>query len=108
MLRNEFETDPPGLATDPPDPVVVARWEGGGHVARPHLENWLECVRTRGVPNAPVEPGHRTATVCQLANIARELNRPLRWNPQEERFEGDEEADALLERPQREAFRLPA
>lgn len=106
MRRNYFETDPPELITERPEPQVAARWIGNGHVARPHLQNWLDCIRTRGTPNAPIEAGHRTATVCHLGNLARELNRPLAWNPKHERFVADPQADALLDRPRREGFEL--
>ena len=34
-------------------------------------------------------------SVCSLANIAYRLNRPLKWDPVKERFEGDEEANRL-------------
>ena len=108
MRRNHFETDPPNLVKRGPDPSVAAKWKGGGHVARPHLENWLECIRTRGVPNAPVEVGHRSITICHLANMARELNRPLRRNPMDEQFVDDKEANSLLNRPRRKGFELPA
>jgi predicted dehydrogenase len=107
MRRNFFETDPPDLVDERPDSAVVSKWSGSGHVARPHLENWLDCIRTRGTPNAPVEAGHRTATVCHLANLARELNRPLIWDPKRERFVADPQADALLDRPRRAGFELP-
>ncbi|MEW4490881.1 Gfo/Idh/MocA family oxidoreductase [Thalassoglobus sp. JC818] len=107
IRRNYYSIDSPGLITDGPDPELVEKWAGDGHVARPHLENWLDCIVTRDVPNAPVEVGHRTATVCHLANIAREINRPLRWNPDKEQFVDDEEADLKLDRPRREGFELP-
>jgi len=106
MGRNQFQTDPPDLVTTPPDPKLADKWKGGGNVARPHLENWLDCVKTRGTPNAPVEAGHRTVTICHLANIARELNRPLDWNPTAEQFVNDDKANALLERPRRKGFEL--
>ncbi|TVQ03706.1 MAG: gfo/Idh/MocA family oxidoreductase [Planctomycetaceae bacterium] len=102
MRRNHFETDPPDLVKNGPDPSVSERWNGVGHVARPHLQNWLDCIRTRGVPQAPVEVGHRTATICHLANIARELSRPLRWDPATERFPDDPAANELLVRPRRQ------
>jgi predicted dehydrogenase len=108
MGRNRFQVDPPDLVKDPPDPAVAEKWKGPGHVARPHLENWLECIRTRAAPNAPVEAGHRTATICHLANIARELNRPLQWRPEQEQFVDDEEANSLVDRPRRRGFELPA
>lgn len=107
MSRNRFRTDPPGLVTDLPDADAVALWSGEGHVARPHLQNWLQCIETRGVPNAPVEAGHRTATVCHLANIVRELRREARWDPAKETFVADDEANGLLMRPRRDGFGLP-
>lgn len=106
MRRNYFETDPPGLITNGPDAAVSEKWKGGGHVARPHLENWLDAIRTGSPLNAPIEAGHRTATICHLANLARELNRTLRWRPEGERFLDDHEANQLLDRPRRKGFEL--
>ena len=79
----------------------------GGHVARPHLENWLDAICNGAPLNALVEAGHRTVTICHWANIARELNRPLRWNPQREHFVDDASANESLERPRRVGFDLP-
>lgn len=100
--------DPPDLVTNGPDPSVAEKWKGSGHVARPHLENWLDAIRLGTKLNAPVEVGHRTVTICHLANIARELNRPLRWNPEPEQFIDDnDEANRSLDRPRRKGFELP-
>ena len=107
MRRNWFRVDPPGLVRERPEPKLAEKWQGLGAVARPHLENWLECIQTRGTPNAPVDVGHRSITICHLANIARELNRPLRWDPAAERFVDDETADELCDRPRRSGFELP-
>ena len=108
MRRNQYRTDPPDIAQDGPDPEVAEKWKGFGHVARPHIENWLHCIKTRKTPNAPVEVGHRSNSICLLGNIARELARTLRWNPSKERFVDDKEADGLLDRPRRDGFELPA
>jgi len=107
MRRNYFETDPPELATGGPDAGVAAKWSGGGNVARPHLENWLDAIRHGAKLNAPIEVGHRTVTICHLANIARELNRPLQWDPMHERFVNDDSANETLDRPRRLEFNLP-
>ncbi len=107
MERNHFEVDPPELIAEMPDPRLAAIWEGEGNVARPHVARWLDAVRGLAEPNAPAEAGHRTATICHLANIARRLARPLRWDPASERFQGDEEANRLLDRPRRPGFELP-
>ena len=86
IARNKFECEPHNLIVDGPDDAIRQKWEGDGHVARPHLQNWLECISSRKIPNAPVEVGHRTATVCHLVNIARELGQSFGWDPQQEVF----------------------
>lgn len=35
-----------------------------------HMENWIDCVRSRKTPNAPVEIGYRSAIAAHMANIA--------------------------------------
>lgn len=104
MSRNRFQVDPPELVKNPPDPALAEKWKGAGFVARPHLENWLDCMDTRGEPAAPVEVGHRSNSVCLLVNLARQLGRDLKWDPATERFVGDDEANALRDRPRRPGF----
>ncbi|RMF38582.1 MAG: twin-arginine translocation signal domain-containing protein [Planctomycetota bacterium] len=48
-----------------------------------------------------------TAAACSVAPAARELNRPLRWNPEAELFENDDEANQRVDRPRRRGFELP-
>jgi hypothetical protein len=63
--------------------------------------NFIDCVLSRQEPAAPAELGHRSASVCHVGMIAARLGRPLRWNPEAERFVDDPEADRLLFRPMR-------
>lgn len=56
--------------------------------------DFLDCVKTRKDPYFPADIGHRVATVCHLANIAIKLGRKLQWDPKNERFVGDDEANA--------------
>jgi predicted dehydrogenase len=63
--------------------------------------NWIECIHTRKPPTAPVEIGHRACSTCLLHHIAMKLPRHLHWDPILERFENDDEANAMLSRPQR-------
>ncbi len=105
--RNKFVTNPPDFVKHPPDPAEVKSWEGPGWIARPHIQNWLDCIKTREKPNADVEIGHRSISVCHLVNITREIGRRLRWDPQQETFPGDEQANAYLERPRRKGWELP-
>jgi predicted dehydrogenase len=106
--RNKFTTNPADFVKDAPDPAVQdAKWEGAGWIARPHIQNWLECIKSRKLPNADVEIGHRSISVCHLVNITRELNRKLQWDPEKEQFVGDDEANKLVNRSRREGFELP-
>jgi predicted dehydrogenase len=68
-----------------------------------HVRNFLDCVKSRREPAAPVEVGHRSATICHLGNIAIKLEKKLRWDPAAERFSGrdSDEANALVSRPAR-------
>ncbi len=104
--RNKFTTNPPDFVTDGPPPEVAKKWEGDGWVAKGHVQNWFDCIRSRERPNADVEIGHRTASLCQLLVITRQLGRPLRWDPSTETFPGDDEANALLDRNRRPGWEL--
>jgi len=106
ISRNRFVCRPADLVTDGPDESIARQWAGAGFVARPHLQNWLDCIASGKTPNAPVEVGHRTATVCHLVNIARELDRSLQWNPAAEHFVDDQAANELIDRPRRNGFQL--
>jgi hypothetical protein len=105
--RNRFATNPPDLVKDGPQPAVAEKWEGEGWIARPHIKNWLDCMHSRELPNADVEIGHRSVSVCHLLNITREIGRKLQWDPENENFVGDDEANQLLTRPRREGYELP-
>lgn len=69
-----------------------------------HQQNFLDCVKSRDEPEAPVEVGHRSATVCHLGNIALQLRTKLKWDPVTERFEGSDEANEMIHRPVRSAW----
>jgi predicted dehydrogenase len=58
-----------------------------------HMQNFMECVRSRRAPICDVEVGHRSATVCHLGTIALRTGRALTWDPETERFTGDHAAE---------------
>jgi len=35
-----------------------------------HMKNWIECIRSRGTPNAPAEIGYRSAIAVHMANLS--------------------------------------
>ena len=99
--RGFIETDPPHLLEEPIGPNDVRLYE-----SRNHQDNWLECIRTRSKPICDVAIGHRSVSVCHLGNIAYWLKHPLKWDPKEEQFIGDDEANRMLHRPMRSPWSL--
>ena len=67
---------------------------GSYETSAPNMQNFIDCVRSRQNPIAPVEVGCSTNTLCCLNNIARELGRPVKWNPATLSFVDDKEAAA--------------
>ncbi|HUL53283.1 MAG TPA: Gfo/Idh/MocA family oxidoreductase [Opitutaceae bacterium] len=69
-----------------------------------HHRNWLESVRSRQPPLAPAPVAHRSNSACVVSWIAMKLGRPLTWDASAERFVNDDEANALLARPERAPY----
>ncbi|MFO0429628.1 MAG: Gfo/Idh/MocA family protein [Planctomyces sp.] len=99
--REVLKTDPPEIisATSDVQDESVA-------ISDNHDQNFLECVKSRRPPISDVETGHRSASLCHLANISIELGRSLRWNPAVERFEDDVEANGKLARTYRQPWKV--
>ncbi len=75
---------------------------------RIHLQNFVECVKTRKQPNAPVQEGHYSAMICHLGNIAYRVGRRLQFDPDKETILDDRRASALLTREYRSPWVLPS
>lgn len=72
-----------------------------------HHSNWIRHIKTRRVDtSAPVEVSHRSTSACLISHIAMKLPRKLYWDPINERFKNDDEANAMLSRPQRHPYRI--
>jgi predicted dehydrogenase len=87
------------------DPKIITSVIGPDEINLPrstdHHGNWLEAVKSRQPPIAPAEVAHRSCSACLLHHIAMKLKRKLRWDPVRERFENDDEANAMRSRPER-------
>ena len=73
-----------------------------------HMADFFHCVRDRSLPISDVFTHHRSVSCCHLCNIAMRLKRKVRWDPVKEDFIGDEEASAMLCRPQRKPYTIDA
>ena len=100
--KGKIEINRNHLASNPKDIILAA--DNPGANKRPetsyHLENWVECIKSRKKCNADIEIGQRGSTLCCLVNIVREIGRvgePLKWDPAAERFTNCDEANKLLQ-----------
>ncbi|MCE7065732.1 Gfo/Idh/MocA family protein [Dyadobacter sp. CY326] len=76
------------------------------YVSNNHYKDFLNAIKTRKPPICDVEVGHRTASVCNIGNIAYRLQRSLQWNPKKEEFKKDAEANALLGRDMKPEWKV--
>ena len=81
-------------------------------VSTNHMGNFIQCFRSRQQPICNVNVGHRSVTVCHLGTLATRFfaGQTLRWDPQEERFMGDNamQANSHLSRTRRQGYPLGA
>lgn len=105
VARGYIECSDPSLLPKKEQKVGKGEFE----VSSPHMQNFIDCVRSRQNPIAPVEVGCSTNTLCCLANIARELGRPVHWDPATLSFNGDKEAEShrLYWYEYRNPYKLP-
>ena len=87
----------------------LKQFTGGKLESTPHHRNFLDCIRSNAqkTPNADINIGHHSAALCHLGNIATRLSRTLRFNPQAEQIESDQEANALIRRQYRDHWAVP-
>ncbi|MBR9998887.1 MAG: Gfo/Idh/MocA family oxidoreductase [Cyclobacteriaceae bacterium] len=71
-----------------------------------HRRNFLDAVKTRQEALCPIETAVRSDTVCHQADIAIRLGRKLRWDPVNETFINDPDANRLLSRPMRSPWHI--
>lgn len=95
---------------DASDPKIITSSIGAHEIHLPvsdnHHRNWIDSIKSRKQPIAPVEIAHRSCSACLLHHIAMKLDRTLYWDPKKERFKNDDEANRFLSRSQRKAYAI--
>jgi len=94
--RRTIESDAPSILETP---LKDSDWRLP-EIGSSHMANWINCIHSGEKPVADVEIGHRTNSVCMLANIGYQLDRPLKWDPKAEKFD-DAEANGLIRQKDR-------
>ncbi len=95
-------------ALDASDPKIITSEIGENEIhlykSDNHYRNWIDCIRTRRQPIAPVEVAHRSCSACLLSHIAMKIPKKLKWDPVREEFTNSDEANAMLKRAQRKPY----
>ncbi|GAC1593055.1 MAG: hypothetical protein NVS3B25_14440 [Hymenobacter sp.] len=52
------------------EPIIASANTGGDKLTSNHIRNWMECVRSRKTPNAPVEAGYSHSIATIMTNAA--------------------------------------
>jgi hypothetical protein len=70
-----------------------------------HHTDWIRCIQNETPRTAaPAEVSHRSTSACLLSHIAMKLPGVLRWDPLNERFIDNPQANSMLSRPQRSPY----
>jgi len=99
--RGNLKASDPALITTPlPDTAQRL------YASADHTGNFFECVRSRKLPIADVEVGHRSVSACHLGVIALRTGLPLQWDAAKEQFTGEhaEEASRFIAREMRPPY----
>jgi predicted dehydrogenase len=71
-----------------------------------HQQNFIDAVKSRKMPESNLAYARQMTLPMHLALISWRLNRKLEWNSRKEKFRGDKEATALLDREPRKQWDL--
>ena len=96
-----IESHPESLITSVIKPGEIHLYKSDNHI-----QNFLDCVRSRSKTITPAGVAHHAIMVGHLGLIAMKLGRKVHWDPKNERFINDPDADRLLSRPMRSPWHL--
>jgi predicted dehydrogenase len=71
-----------------------------------HVQNFLDCIRRGGTPNASAEVGAKTGIVSEMGNIAYRVGQVIHWDDNAKKFR-EEDADKLTRVNYNEKWKLP-
>jgi len=101
VYRGGIIANPPELLKGVEIPKIVNSQANSSHV-----NNFLDCVKSRKSPAADISIGHRSATVCHLGNIAVRTKKKIQWDPKSETIVGDQEVSKWLTKEYRAPWKM--
>jgi predicted dehydrogenase len=89
------------------DSKVIAQ-EYGYFPDEEHQRDFINCIRTRKVPNSDIEQGHKSATLVHLANLSYRVGKKqLYYDSVNERVTNSEEANTISRGTYRQGYEIP-
>lgn len=101
VCRELIETDPKSLLK-----INTNSFEIQLPRSTDHRCNFIDAVKSNNQPISSIDVATHSDIVCHLADISMRLGRKLCWDPENERFIGDDEANRLMSRPLRSPWHL--
>lgn len=85
---------------------IVAQ-QTGYYPLKPHIKNFIDCIRSRNQPNGNIVEGHNSSVLIHLANLSyRAGNKQLLFSPEYEVILNDKNARELAKRNYRTGFEI--
>ena len=75
-------------------------------VSRDQIQNFVDCILSRGQPVDDLHSAVRSDIVCHLVDISARTGKEIAWNPEEETIVGNDEAVQMMSRPLRKPWTL--
>lgn len=101
IFRGGLVADPPELLKSVELPPIASREANYAHV-----QDFIDCIKSRNKPVADISIGHRSATVCHLGNIAIRTGKKIAWDPKQETIVDDAESARWLTKEYRAPYSL--
>lgn len=101
VARGFLDAEPKSVLHEVMGPNELRLYE-----SRNHIGNFLDCIRSRATTVCPIDTAIRSDMICHLSDIAMRTGRKLSWDPTEERFIKDEDANRYLTRAMRPPWQV--
>ncbi|MCC6695962.1 MAG: Gfo/Idh/MocA family oxidoreductase [Candidatus Hydrogenedentes bacterium] len=85
----------------------ISRTQHGNFAQTEHIANFIDCIRSRALPNGDIAEGHLSTSLSHYGNAAYRTGRKLFIDAETETFINDDEANAMIKREGREPWRMP-
>ncbi|MDX1943094.1 MAG: Gfo/Idh/MocA family oxidoreductase [Saprospiraceae bacterium] len=79
----------------------------GGESHPEHMQNFIDCIKSRKDPNCTIENGRLVALYAHMGNISLRTNSRLDWNEAKQNFGKNKAANQLITPNYRKPWELP-